>query len=195
MRVSEGVSRCAALMLAAAAVGGLWLVLLQPLIDSFLQHRQSIRQSQVALAKYQELNASRAQLDPNLQQLQTEQENEDDRLLSGSGPQLAGANLQNRLKGLIEENRGRLSSMQMLPVGEEEGFQRISLAISMGATIQSLQPILYAIEYQRPYLFIENLELRSNSGTFEVQDAEGQIGSDEIQVQMEVYGYLPTRVK
>jgi general secretion pathway protein M len=193
MRLSEFVSRCAALTLAAAAVGGLWLILLQPLIDSLLQHRQSIRQSQAALAKYQNLGASRAQ-HPNLQQPKTAQDKED-RLLSGASPQLAGANLQNHLKELIEENRGRLSSMQMLPVREEEGLQRISLAISLGASIQSLQPILYAVEYQRPYMFIENLELRSNSGTFEVRDAAEQSASEEIQVQMEVYGYLPTRVK
>jgi hypothetical protein len=58
------------------------------------------------------------------------------------------------------------------------------LAVNLSATMASLQQILYAIEDQSPYLFIEDMELRTSGG---VDDAT----NPEIQVEFEVFGYMP----
>jgi general secretion pathway protein M len=137
------------------------------------------------LAKYQRLDASRSKIDANLQELRSAQESEA-RVLKGGSTQLVGAELQNHLKGLIESHNANLVSMQVLPVREEQRFQRISMAVTLRATINALQPILFAIEDQSPYLFVEDLELRSNRGFI----AESEEQALELQVQFVVFGYM-----
>jgi general secretion pathway protein M len=177
--------KAAAIAILMLIAGAVWLVLIRPLIDSFMTYRESIAQSQEMLAKYQRLDASRPKIDANLQELRSAQESEA-RVLKGGSTQLVGAELQNHLKRLIESHNANLVSMQVLPVREEQRFQRISMAVTLRATINALQPILFAIEDQSPYLFVEDLELRSNRGFI----AESEEQALELQVQFVVFGYM-----
>jgi hypothetical protein len=186
MKVSVWASRGAAIAILIAVIIAFYLTLGQPLIDSFIAHRESITQSQAILAKYQDLNASRAQINTRLKRLRTAQENEG-RLLTGESAQLVGAKLQNRLKELVEANTN-LGSMQLLAVRQEEGFQRVSMAVALKAPIESLQSILYEIENQSPYFFIEKLELRRDRSFAQMADSEKE---SELQVRLEFYGYMP----
>jgi hypothetical protein len=187
MKVSVWASRGAAIAILIAVIIAFYLTLGQPLIDSFIAHRESITQSQAILAKYQDLNASRAQINTRLKRLRTAQENEG-RLLTGESAQLVGAKLQNRLKELVEANNANLGSMQLLAVRQEEGFQRVSMAVALKAPIESLQSILYEIENQSPYFFIEKLELRRDRSFAQMANSEKE---SELQVRLEFYGYMP----
>jgi hypothetical protein len=80
----------------------------------------------------------------------------------------------------------------VLPVREEQGFERISMVVTLTATIESLQKILYAIEDQSPYLFIEDLELQTNRGMMQVSEGEG---SRDLQIHFEVFGYTPMQTR
>ena len=123
----------------------------------------------------------RGQIDANLQKLQAEQDSEG-RLLTGGSVQLVGAKLQNRMKELIEAENGNLTSMQVLPVQEEKGFQRISMAVNPTAPITSLQKILYPVwkKIHSPYLFIEQfLQLM---GDQRFREGAEQEQTDQLQV-------------
>jgi hypothetical protein len=78
--------------------------------------------------------------------------------------------------------------MQLLAVRQEEGFQRVSMAVALKAPIESLQSILYEIENQSPYFFIEKLELRRDRSFAQMADSEKE---SELQVRLEFYGYMP----
>lgn len=187
MKVSVWISRFAAIAIVIAIAGALWLLLALPFINSFMDHRESIAQSQEMLAKYRQLDVSRAQIDTKLQQLHNDQQTEG-RLLTGGSVQLVGAKLQNSLKETIEANKGNLVSMQMLPPRDEDGFRRLTLGVNLSANMESLQQILYAIEDQSPYLFIEDMELRTSGA---VDDTT----NPEIQVEFEVFGYMPVEAQ
>jgi len=189
MNLSTLANRSGALAILLAIIAAAWLLAVQPLIVSFFEHRESISRSWDMLARYQGLASTRSQLDSTLQKLHAAQKTED-RLLTGGSAQLVGAKLQNNLKEVIESNGSSLTSMQILPTREEEGFQRISISVSLTATIESLQEILYKIENQDPYLFIENLEVRTNRGLFQGNSDEN---SRDLQVHFDVYGYMPTQ--
>ena len=163
-----------------------WFMLAEPLIASFFEHRESIARSQEMLVKYKALVSTSKEIDLGLRKLHTAQQNED-RLLKGASTQLVGAMLQNRLKEIIDVNKGSLTSIQVLPVRDEEGFKRIPLAVTLTASVESLQKIVYMIEDESPYLFIENLELQSNRGMMEVSEEQG---SPDLQVHFEVFGYM-----
>jgi general secretion pathway protein M len=169
----------------------LWFMLVEPLMESFVEHRDSIARSQDMLARYQGLNSTREKIDSSLNKLHAAQTSEE-RLLKGGSAQLVGAALQNNLKELIGHDGGSLTSMQVLPPREEQGFQRVTLAVTMTATIETLQKILYAIEDRTPYLFVENIEITGNQGFMDTSDGESQ---RDLQVHFEVFGYMPGQTK
>src|SRR5262245_46505211 len=170
MNLSIWTSRAAAIVFLIAVLVAFQFIIGQPLIHSFVANRESIAQSQAILMKYQELNASRGEVGGRLRRLKVAQENEG-RLLSGQNAQLVGAKLQNRLKQLLDANNATLGSMQLLTVREEEGFQRVSMAVVLKASIDALQSILYEIENQSPYFFVEKLELRQERGFVRMEDS------------------------
>jgi len=186
MSIMTWISRFSAFTLLIILVAALQFMLGQPLIDSFREHRASIVSSKDMLARYQQLNSSRTQMHGRLQEVQEAYESQG-RLLTGESSQLAGADLQNRLKYLVDVNNAELGSMQLLSVREEEGFRRISVAIAFASTIDSLRAILYEIETQTPYLFVEKLELRKNRSLINASTLDG---ADELKVTLEVYGYM-----
>ena len=191
MNLSASASRSAALAILVGMGAVIWMTLMQPLITSFFDHRTSILRSQEMLTRYRGLASTRSQIDYSLRKLHAAQATQD-QLLTGGSTQLAGAKLQNSLKESVEMNGGALTSMQLLPVRDEEGFQRISIAVTLTATIESLQKLIYAIEEQKPYLFIENLELQANEGFMQAAtDNEGEART--LQVHFEVYGYMSKR--
>jgi general secretion pathway protein M len=96
------------------------------------------------------------------------------------------------LKEVIESDGGELTSMQLLPARDEEGFQRVAIAITLSTTIASLQQILYAIEGQSPYLFIEDIEVTADQAIAEdSQSPENR----NLQVHLEVFGYMPGQAR
>jgi hypothetical protein len=186
MKLSTWASRTAAIVILIVALIAFQFIIGQPLIDSFIAHRESIAGSQATLMKYQELNASQGEVSSRLRRLKAAQENEG-RLLTGENAQLVGAKLQNRLKELLDANNANLGSMQLLAVREEEGFQRVSMAVALKASIDSLQTILYEIENQSPYFFVEKLELRRDRGFVRTTDPAKE---NELQIRLEFYGYM-----
>ncbi len=81
--------------------------------------------------------------------------------LKGATPALMGADLQDVVKAIIEANNGRVLSSQLLPHKDDNGYRVINGNIQMTANIQNLRLVLYAIESREPYLFVENLIIRS----------------------------------
>jgi general secretion pathway protein M len=190
MNLSASASRSAALAILVGMGVVIWLTLMQPLITSFFDHRESILRSQEMLTRYRGLASTRSQIDYSLRKLHAAQATQD-QLLTGGSTQLVGAKLQNSLKESVETSGGSLTSMQLLPVRDEEGFQRVSIAVTLTATIESLQKLIYAIEEQKPYLFIENLELQANEGFMQAANEGANEGeARNLQVHFEVYGYM-----
>ena len=186
MQLSGWMGRSVAVAILIGIGAAAWFMLAEPLIASYFEHRESIARSQEMLVKYKALVSTSKEIDLGLRKLHTAQQNED-RLLKGASTQLVGAMLQNRLKEIIDVNKGSLTSIQVLPVRDEEGFKRIPLAVTLTASVESLQKIVYMIEDESPYLFIENLELQSNRGMMEVSEEQG---SPDLQVHFEVFGYM-----
>src|SRR6188472_2152841 len=118
MRLTGLASRLAAVAILIVVIVLLQVLLGQPLLDSFAEHRQSIASSQETLMRYRRLNTSQGQTNEALRKVKETQQNEE-RLLTDDSVQLVGASLQTRLKELIEANKGSLGSAQLLPVRQE----------------------------------------------------------------------------
>lgn len=108
--------------------------------------------------------------------------------LKGTTAALAGAELQDLARGLIEANNGKLLSSQLLPHKDENGYRQVNATITMMANIQNLRQFLYALETRDPYLFVDNLTVRSQVPS----NFKPQPGIEpELFVQFDVAGLTP----
>lgn len=109
--------------------------------------------------------------------------------LKGLSPTLAAAELQGLVTRIIESQRGRVISSQVLPLSEESkthGLHKVTINVQMAASIVPLQSLLYVIETTEPYLFVEKLFVSSNysRGYKPVPGIQ-----PEFQVQLTISGY------
>ena len=102
---------------------------------------------------------------------------------------LSAAEAQEALRQVIESNGGKLITMQA-PTSREEGrYRQVTVNVQVTANIQALRRILHAIESNTPYLFVDNLMVRSQV-TGQHRPAPGQ--ETEVFVHFDVSGYVPT---
>jgi len=108
--------------------------------------------------------------------------------LKSAAPTLAGAELTDLVRPMLESNGARLTSIQPTTVKDDSGFRLYSLNIGFNATPAALQKTLYAIETSLPYLFLENLTLRATVPRG-YKPAPNQ--EPEVSAQIEVQAYGP----
>jgi general secretion pathway protein M len=80
--------------------------------------------------------------------------------LRNTAPNLAGAELQDLVRGAIENNGGRITTIQTSQPRDDGRFRQIGINVQLFATTPNLQKTLYALETQTPYAVIENITIR-----------------------------------
>ena len=81
--------------------------------------------------------------------------------LKNAAPALAAAEIQESAKTVIEAQRGKLTSIQIIPHKDDGGYRQIAVNLQFSGSIASIQKILYELETRQPYLFVDNLSIRS----------------------------------
>jgi general secretion pathway protein M len=106
--------------------------------------------------------------------------------LRGGAASLSAAEAQEAVRALVESSGGRLITMQA-PVSKDDGrFRQVSANVQIAANIFALRKILHAIENNVPYLFVDNLTVRTQvAGNF--KPAPG--AEPEMFIQFDVSGY------
>jgi hypothetical protein len=74
---------------------------------------------------------------------------------------LAGADLQNRLKALVENRHGEVISMSLRPAEDDAIFPAISVDSSLRCSIAALIDLVRVVEESSPALFIDELSVQS----------------------------------
>jgi general secretion pathway protein M len=155
---------------------------LLPLMQSYRDLSQDLNQKRVLLSRFNTELAGRGLLEQELEEAQ-ESQVIDTIYLRGASEAAAAADLQERLGALAEANRAELRSVQALPAVEQAGLQRLTLRIVMSATTAELFQVLYTLEAEKPYVFIENIMLKVHSR--EVSEESG-----DLLVRFDLHGYL-----
>ena len=109
--------------------------------------------------------------------------------LRSGGAALSAAEAQEALRGLIEQSGGRLITMNA-PTGKDEGrYRQITVNVQLTANIFALRKILSAIENNVPFLFVDNLQVRTQvPPNFRPQPGQ----EPEMFVMLDVSGYALT---
>ncbi len=106
--------------------------------------------------------------------------------LKNSGPALAAAEVQQRAQGIIDANGLKVDSTQIPPPVDEDGHRKITVNLRLRGKLPDLQKMLYALETKLPWLYVNNLTLRTSVGP--VFRAIPGLEPD-IYAQFDLYGY------
>jgi general secretion pathway protein M len=156
--LSPPVRRAAAVGLLLVIVLAAIVLVIEPLIDSFLSARDNLAQQRNAIARFQALTARLPQLQAERTSLERDVAAEGG-FLQGTNDALRAAELQNRIKSVIESHGSQLLSTQILPAREEGGFRRITAQVVLSGTTDALTAILYDCEDREPFLFVDSFEI------------------------------------
>jgi len=136
------------------------------------------------LTRYQRIAATRPQVQQALDAIRAK----DPRhfYLKAATAPLAGAEVQELTKTLIESNGGKVITAQVGVAREEGRYRQVSVNMQFTANIVALRRILNALETGQPYLFADNVVIRTQvPATF--KPAPG--GEPEMFVQFDVIGF------
>jgi len=107
--------------------------------------------------------------------------------LHNTAPNLAGAELQDLVRAAIENNGGRITTIQTAQPREDGRFRQVGINVQLFASTPNLQKILYALETQQPYLVVENLSLRPLNAFRGFKPPPGN--EPELSVLLDVSGF------
>jgi len=179
--------RALALLILLGAVGLVYLIAVQPLLDDYRATRESIADGEAALSRFRRVAAELPQRRAALAALRQRQAASEG-FLQGTNEALVAAQIQNRIKSLVEQAQGELKSTQVLPVQEEGKYRRITLRAQMTLDTAAAERVLYAIETASPLLFVDNLDMRAHIGGDRRRERANP--DPPLDMRLDVYGYM-----
>jgi general secretion pathway protein M len=110
---------------------------------------------------------------------------------------LAGAELQRLTQEIVTAANGRLLSTQILPEVPDERPPRVRVRTQIQGTTDTLLEILYAIEQARPFLFVEQISVRSSARPAQPErDPRGRMfrratvdPASELTLRLDIFGF------
>ncbi len=107
--------------------------------------------------------------------------------LRNTAPNLAGAELQDVVRGAIENNGGRITTIQIAQPREDGHFRQIGVSVQLFATTPNLQKILYTLETQTPYALVDSITVRPLNAFRGFKPPPG--AEPELSVMLDTSGY------
>jgi len=178
-------SRALALALLALAVLLGVTVLLAPFLLLHRHYDAAIEALQDRIAVYRRTAAQTPELKRALDALRAK----DGRrfFLHNTAPNLASAELQDLVRAAIENNNGRITTIQTAQPRDDGRFKQVGINVQMFATTPNLQKILYALETQTPYTIVENITVRPLNAFRGFKPPPGN--EPELSVLLDVSGF------
>jgi hypothetical protein len=181
-------SRALAVALLFIAVFLALAVLLAPFLLMHRHYNQAIDSAQDRLERYRRIAAQGPELQKALDALREKQGRRF--FLKNTASNLAGAEMQDLVRAAVENNGGRITTIQIVATRDDGRFRQIGVNLQLFATTANLQKILYAIETQQPYMLVENLTVRPLNAFRGFKPAPG--AEPEVSVLLDVSGFAYT---
>lgn len=186
IQLSPPMSRIVAVGLLCLAAALVYAIVLRPLVDLYAGQQQAIAEQKQVLDRFQRYAAARADLTEQLQALRSDRSAQEG-YLQGDNETLVAAELQNRIRSIVQATGAKLSSTQVLQGTDEASFRRIGVRVTMTCNVIDLQKIFHQLEGGRPYLFLDNVDVSGEQARR--RSGEGG-GREDLNVSFDVYGFM-----
>lgn len=188
MPASPRANRALAISLLVIAVIAALAILVAPVVLLHRHYDVAIEGMRDHLERYRRVAAQAPETKKALDSLRAK--NARRFFLKNTAPNLAGAELQDIVRGEIENNGGRITTVQIIAPKEDGRFRQIGVNVQLFATTPNLQKILYAIETQQPYLIVDGLTIRPLNAFRGFKPAPGV--EPEVSVLLDVVAFSNT---
>lgn len=179
--------RAVALALAALLIVLFYLVLLNPVVEKYRQYDEKIAELSYRLNQYQTLAKDRAVYQRLLDQMKR-RDLAKEYYLAKRKPALASAELQERVKRVIDHYQAELISTQVVGAQRGERSPETTVRVRMRGDIGALQKVLYTLETSRPILFLDNVVIQVGPVRRRAE-SDGQTGSNQLTTSFDVSGH------
>jgi general secretion pathway protein M len=106
--------------------------------------------------------------------------------LKSASPALAAAELQEVATKILDQNGGKLNSIQILPHKDAGVYREVTVNLQLLAPLSAAKAMLYALESARPYLFFDNFAIRA---TYNPAARTEYATEPDLIVQFDLTGY------
>jgi general secretion pathway protein M len=131
-----------------------------PAFDAYRARDEAIEDTERAIRRYRNLLAQEPAL-VAFNDRYASQQPLAPLLLPGSNPALSGAALQQQLQDLAAQHGVRVLSLRIRQAELDGRFERIAVEARMQSDMAGLRDLLFDVEQSEPYLFVENLAVRT----------------------------------
>jgi Tfp pilus assembly protein PilO len=151
-----------------------------PFIQSEREIREGTEQKEVTLEKYERIIAGRAEVEKQLAQVKKKQTQLNAKLLTGSTPSLAAADMQKMLEKIAATHDLEMKSVKVQD-GEKQGdLLTVPLEIRLQTDLERTRKFLADIEKSQKYLIVPSLKI----------SVQNQRDPKEVIVTMVVTGFF-----
>lgn len=178
--------RILAVLLLLLAVGATVRLMVLPIWTTFADNRDAIAQTEDNIARYSRLSTRVEALRSIVDELE-QADNLDRYVFSQESEPLAAAALQDRIKSVVTNSGGTLTSTQVLPTVAEQGFKRVIVNVRMAVSVDALQRVLYGLENNLPYLLTDDVVILSRGAGKRRRKATAV---DALDVRFNLYGFM-----
>jgi general secretion pathway protein M len=180
-------SRRLAIGLLVAAILAVVVVVATPIWWLHRQYDVALAENADKYERFRRIAATRPELAKQLDAMRAKETRKF--FLRSGTPALSAAEAQEMVRALVEQSGARLITMQAPTSRDEARYRQVSVNVQLTANIFALRKILHAIENNTPYLFIDNLQVRTQVPP----NHRPQPGAEpEMFVSFDVSGYALT---
>ena len=172
------------LLLIALLIGGV----VYPLMSLGQEYRERVEDLQFRLDRLQQVARNKDALTQRLERIKMLAQ-KNDAFLPTNTAALASAELPTRIKQTVSSAGGELSSTQVIPERNEETAVRIGVKMRLTGSTSMLRQVLQDFESGKPYLFIENLNIRPIRMPRNPRDKNPVI-EDRLSIDFDVIAYM-----
>lgn len=180
----------ALILLLIMATGVVYFLVDQGLVARYNFYQDRLAQQQTRLEQLERMAASREPIQQLITSINQDR-NAVVQYLPQATPSVAGAELQQRVKAVVEAAGGTLRSTQALPPTEEGSIIKVTVSANLVGDTEILQKILYELEAQTPVLLVDNVDVTARENRPRLSNGRvANYSRIQLTVQLEVSGYL-----
>lgn len=153
------VSRAVALLILVALIVAFVLGVAKPVVAHFYRYSDAIEEVELDMLRYTRMAKGKQPLSKAVAELQKTRD-ELNLIIVRETPDLATADLQQKVNEVVGRHGGNLKSTQVLPIEKDGNFVRIAIRVQLDGDAATLRGILRDLEADRPLLFIDDVSVR-----------------------------------
>ncbi len=162
-----------------------YTVLIQPAISARSKNTERIEDLMLQSSKFTLSSQESDSLKEKIANLKNQNPNKNN-FLQNKAPAIVAADLQKKIKALVESSGGNLVSTHALTDGKEELFSKITVKVRMRTDMNALRDVFYQIAISEPLLFTENILIQKSRA----RSRKKQRVDNQIEVRFDVSGYM-----